>query len=64
VRLRFARGKRRDADAFIWETIVQSVKGDVSNSKEEIIGWVEKAHSLTDDWFSKIIEGELLRRFE
>ncbi len=64
VRLRFAHGKRKEVDAFIWETIVQSVKGDVSNIKEEIVGWVEKAHSLTDDWFFKIIEGELLRRFE
>ncbi len=37
VCLRFARGRRREVEAFIWETIVQSVKGGVSNIKEEII---------------------------
>ena len=56
VHLRFVRGKRKNIDALIWETIVQSAGEDVPNSKEEIITWVDKAHSL--------IEGKLLRRFE
>jgi len=64
IHLRFGRGKRKNVDALIWETVVQSIENDVPNNKEGIIAWVEAAHSLTDDWFFKMIEGELLRRFE
>lgn len=64
VHLRFTRGKRKDADALIWETMVQSIGEDAPKTKEEIITWVEEVHKLTDDWFFKLIEGELLRRFE
>jgi len=64
IYLRFVRGKIKNIDALIWETMVQSIGEDVPNNKEEIIAWVESAHSLTDDWFFKMIEGELLRRFE
>ncbi len=64
IHLRFVRGKRKNADALIWETMVQSIGDDAPKNKEEIIAWVEAAHSLTDDWFFKMIEGELLRRFE
>jgi len=64
VHLRFVRGKRKDISALIWETMVQSTGEDVPNDKEEILTWVESAHSLTDDWFFKMIEGELIKRFE
>ncbi len=64
VHLRFARGGKEDTDVLIWETIVQSASNDVPKSKNKIITWVNKAHNLTDDWFFKIIEGELQRRFE
>ncbi len=64
VHLRFVRGKRRDVDAIIWETHVQSVGEDVPTNKDQISAWVTEAHTLTDDWFFKMIEGELLRRFE
>lgn len=62
--LRFVRGKRKDIDSLIWETMVQTSDNDVPENKDEIIEWVGKAHSLTDRWFFKMIEGELLRRFE
>lgn len=62
--LRFAKGKKKDSDALIWESMVQSVEKDVPKTKETIITWVNEAHTLTDDWFFKIIEGDLLRRFE
>lgn len=64
VHLRFARGKKRELDALIWETMVQSIAEDVPKTKEEIAIWIKGAHDLTDDWFFKLIEGELLRRFE
>ncbi len=64
VHIRFVRGKRKNADALLWETIVQSAGEDIPKVKEEIATWVKVAHNLTDDWFFKLIEGELLRRFE
>ena len=64
VHLRFVRGKRKNVDALIWETHVQSVDEDAPKSKDKINKWVVEAHTLTDDWFFKMIEGELLRRFE
>lgn len=64
VNLRFVRGKRKNVDALIWETQVQSMYSDVAKGKEEIVEWLNRAHSLTDDWFFKMIDGELLRRFE
>lgn len=64
VHLRFVRGKRKGIDALVWETQVQSVGVDVPKVKDKITTWVVSAHELTDDWFFKMIEGELLRRFE
>jgi len=64
VHLRFARGRRKNVDALIWETQVQSVGEHVPKTKEQIRAWVINAHTLTDDWFFKMIEGELMRRFE
>ncbi len=64
ILLRFLRGKRKDKDALMWETIVQSNDDDISFNREKIISWVSKAHILTDDWFFKMIEGELLGRLE
>ncbi len=64
VHLRFTRGKKDDNDVLIWETRVQAVQDDCPKVKEEIVEWIVKAHELADDWFFKIIEGELLQRFE
>ena len=64
VHLRFVRGKRKNVDALIWETHVQSVGEETPKTEEQISSWVIDAHTLTDDWFFKMIEGELLRRFE
>lgn len=64
IHLRFVRGKRKESDALIWETMVESVSEDVPKVQNEIADWVKEAHNLTDDWFFKLIEGELLRRFE
>ena len=64
VHLRFTRGRKGDNDALIWETRVQAVQDDCPTLKEDIVEWVVEAHELTDDWFFKIIEGELLQRFK
>ena len=64
MHLRFVRGKIKDIDTLIWETHVQSVNEDAPKTKEQISMWISDAHALTDDWFFKMIDGELLRRFE
>lgn len=64
IRLRLVRGKRGESDTLIWETMVESVSEDVPKVQNEIADWIKEAHDLTNDWFFKLIEGELLRRFE
>lgn len=64
IHLRFVRGKRKESDALIWETMIESVSEDVAKVQNKIADWIKDAHNLTDDWFFKLIEGELLRRFE
>lgn len=65
VHLRFACGQKNGIDALIWETMVRSVGNAViPQTKDLITKWANEAHDLTDDWFFKIIDGDLLRRFE
>jgi uncharacterized protein (TIGR04255 family) len=64
MNLRFASGKRSGKDILLWETVVQSIRDDAPKNKEDILKWLSKAHWLEDDWFFKIIEGDLLKRFE
>ena len=60
INLRFSRGKKENVDALIWETMVQSTNEQISAMPEEIPDWLNDAHTLTDDWFFKLIEGELV----
>jgi uncharacterized protein (TIGR04255 family) len=64
IHLRFTRGKKEEVNALIWETMVESLGNEVPQTRDDIGVWVKKAHELTDDWFFKMIEGELLGRFE
>lgn len=64
VLLRFFRGTRAKENALLWETQMQSIGAHAPDSKIKIITWVKNSHMLMDDWFFKIIEGDLLRRFE
>jgi len=65
IHLRFGRGNRKGIDALVWETMVRSDSQNVpENVQMSIREWLTEGHNLTDDWFFKLIEGELLRRFE
>jgi len=64
INLRFGSGTRRNKSALLWETMIFSKKKDVPNSKSGILEWAIKAHDITHDWFFKIIEGDLEKRFE
>lgn len=64
INMRFARGGRGNIDALIWEIAMQSSQESIPNTKSDIFVWTNEAHSLIDDWFHKLIQGELQRRFE
>lgn len=64
VNMRFTRAKKDDEDALTWETIVRAEKKKIPATIEGIKNWIDQAHGLADDWFFKIIEGELLERFK
>ncbi len=64
MNLRFARGKKKEADVLIWETVVQSTPEDTPNIKDKIIAWTNDAHVLTKDWFCRLIKGELMELFK
>jgi len=64
VYLRFASGKVKESNALIWETVVQSFSEDAPKIHKDIFNWINNAHNLTDNWFFKLIEGNLLKRFE
>jgi len=63
VFVRFATGKRADEPVLMWETMVQSSDHDVPSMPGGFAAWIEAAHNITDDWFFKLIAGELERRF-
>ncbi len=63
VTVRFATGQRSNAPAVIWETTVESAGEDLPQMPASFETWIDAAHAITDDWFFKMIEGELERRF-
>ena len=64
VHIGFATGQKEDKPAILWETTVQSAEDDLPIIPDGFPHWFEAAHEITDDWFFKLIEGELERRFE
>ena len=63
ISIRFATGQKQNVSAVIWETTVESADDDVPDMPKAFGEWLDAAHNLTDDWFFKMIEGELERRF-
>ena len=60
----FATGRKEGEPAVLWETTVQSVGSDLPDMPDGFPAWVDAAHEITHDWFFKLIEGELERRFD
>lgn len=63
VTIRFAAGQKEGKPAIIWETTVQSSDKDVPEMPTGFETWIDAAHTITDDWFFKLIEGDLERSF-
>jgi uncharacterized protein (TIGR04255 family) len=64
VHFRMAKGKANDKDALIWETVIHSEGKELPQLPKEFSGWLDAAHALAEEWFFKLVEGELLRQFE
>lgn len=63
ISIRFATGQKNNAPAVVWETTVESAEDDLSQMPQTFEGWLDEAHEISDNWFFKMIEGELERRF-
>jgi len=63
IQVMFSTGKRNGQKSLIWETRVVSEEKVLPEMPSGFSAWLDSAHTLTDDWFFKLIEGELERRF-
>lgn len=64
IDLRFATGHREKKPALIWESTFRSMGDDLPKMPEDFAGWVNGAHKAVNDWFFKLIEGDLRRQFQ
>lgn len=63
INVRFGIGESGSKPALLWETLVQSAGPDLPKMPDGFAGWLDAAHGITDDWFFKLIAGELEGRF-
>lgn len=63
VNIRFATGQKDNKPALIWETTVESTGDNLPEMPKAFKYWIVAAHKITDDWFFKMIEGGLERKF-
>lgn len=63
IHIRFATGQREQKPALVWETTVESTGVSLPETPKAYKSWIDAAHKITDDWFFKMIEGELERKF-
>jgi len=64
VGLRFLTGERENKPALIWETVVGSGSASAPADPAGFRLWLDAAHQVSEDWFFKLIEGELERTFD
>ena len=63
ISLHFRTGARNGTPSLMWETSVRSAGVEMPEMPGKFDDWIEAAHRLTDDWFFKLIEGDLEKRF-
>lgn len=64
IRIRLGSGTVEGKKSLIWETTFRTEEqGIILKSLESLTTWLTDAHNVIEDWFFKIIEGELERRF-
>lgn len=63
ITLRLGAGQKNNAPVVVWETIFESLGDDLPEMPGEYGNWLEAAHKIAEDWFFKMIEGDLERSF-
>ena len=64
VQIKFSKGKVNERPVLLWDTSVMSRGNDLPELPAEFPEWVSSAHLIAEDWFFKLIDGELLQRFQ
>ncbi|PYV89571.1 MAG: hypothetical protein DMG05_13310 [Acidobacteria bacterium] len=59
----FATGEKESRPALLWEIIVESREDEVPQIPRDFQSWLQEAHSLSIDWFFKLIAGDLEKSF-
>lgn len=59
INLKLSSGMQKGHRAIILELVVLSEGNDVPVLPNYFSSWIKDAHKITDDWFFKLIEGEL-----
>lgn len=62
--IRFARGKKKEEDALVWETVVGASPAAIPQSPGNIATWADSAHELIHTWFVKLTDGQLMENFK
>ena len=63
ILFKYATGKKADIPALIFEISVQTAGEDIPTMPRGFENWIEMAHDVIEDWFFKLIAGELEKRF-
>jgi uncharacterized protein (TIGR04255 family) len=63
ITIRFSTGQRKSQPALLWETIVESTGKEIPTLPTSYGNWLTEAHALTEDWFFKLIDGDMERTF-
>jgi uncharacterized protein (TIGR04255 family) len=64
VHVSFATGQKEGKPAILWVSTVVYERDELPGMPSGFPAWVDAAHAITHDWFFKLIEGELERRFD
>lgn len=64
VAIQVSLGQKEGQPAIVWDTSVQSAGNDLPHFPDQFAPWIDAAHVITSDWFFKLIEGDLERRFD
>jgi uncharacterized protein (TIGR04255 family) len=63
LRFTISRGRANDRDAILWETIVHTAEKELPTLPTGFLAWLDAAHKTAEEWFFRLVEGELLEQF-
>jgi uncharacterized protein (TIGR04255 family) len=63
ISIRIANGTHKEADALLWETVVQSKESELPEMPTNFSEWLNSVHDITHNMFFKLIKGPLEKSF-